>query len=479
MNAEDLKKLELTINRNVVDENVAKEVLEIIAGLPQLEHIKLENAEAWIESVTNDPSLSYFGIERVAWHAKRLGGFGGSDIGTLISDKFGVHDPFSSPRKLLLEKLMVIAPEHPTKDTLRGSLLEAQLDTVAVERLKAGNPSFRQIEPDITADEEHPWLVGNPDLVYEVNGNRVINDYKIPGSDKAKETLSGHIPFGYIAQQHHYHACLNDGQKNPKFGLIVYDFGFREAEITKELERGIQRGTFNESVEYVLDVAKRTISDEKKFGSNNIHGASMGYISLPYSQKIMDAIFEEGDKYWDMVINGDVPKYKASPKIEIDDDVLFSKAEAAMKLRGVSQRAKERADELVKEIQANVGERLPADNDKAIKVGPVGIGKPSIGVSITDRKAAVNLAKEYGISASVYRPVNDALLIKQLELQEDREDLVAAGVISTEKKNPRISFPRKGSNMEKEYASEIEGLAEGVIEPVISDIQEEQSINLD
>ena len=56
------------------------QVRKIIDSLPQRKFMKDEDIERWIESVwENEP-------DRIIWHANRLNGFGGSEIGVLVAD---------------------------------------------------------------------------------------------------------------------------------------------------------------------------------------------------------------------------------------------------------------------------------------------------------------------------------------------------------------------------------------------------------
>lgn len=185
-----------------ISESTQKEFESIIEGLPQFKNgsIREEDAIQWSENTLNaDP-------DRLVWHAKRLQGWGASDIGHLVTAMRGDFDAFKGAPRLVMEKLMKISPEAPTGASLRGLELE---DLIRQKFLKKFSAKRR---PDLHKgyhgfkSRQYTWLKGNPDDIVEINSKVFIVDYKAPGSEtfKKSEAAEG-VNFDYACQLHHLH----------------------------------------------------------------------------------------------------------------------------------------------------------------------------------------------------------------------------------------------------------------------------------
>lgn len=181
----------------------------VIKGLPQLKQLTQEQVVTWFKTVlTIDP-------ERILWHATRLNGVGGSEIGpiarffrelkadataTTVKDEFG----FGSVQDVFKHKLMQLQIIRPNSDMLRGIRLEPIAREAYIEELRN---SGHIVEIDVEAiealeayrDDQYPWLRYSPDDVLLIDGVRVLIDYKCPD----ESPLSTAVYFDYEAQLNH------------------------------------------------------------------------------------------------------------------------------------------------------------------------------------------------------------------------------------------------------------------------------------
>jgi hypothetical protein len=184
-----------------------------LSKLPQAMHIDDFDMHHWLDKIMEyDP-------ERLQWHVRRLGGFGGSEIGTLwmaLRDQF---HPFHSCTDVVLTKFLKAEPLEPVGNLLRGSMLE---DAVMrplfrmqmTKRYEAEGKTVR-FRDDLFGlfmnykdkDPELGWLMGSPDEIMEVDGKLIIIDYKAPTSgtiESLKRYPKNAAPIYYEAQLHHY-----------------------------------------------------------------------------------------------------------------------------------------------------------------------------------------------------------------------------------------------------------------------------------
>ncbi|PKM46941.1 MAG: hypothetical protein CVV05_00565 [Gammaproteobacteria bacterium HGW-Gammaproteobacteria-1] len=233
-------------------------VRALIDETPQRPYLDETAIETWIRAVMAlEPG-------RAVWHARRLFGIGGSEIGDLIATERGVFS-HSDATEIGAGKLLRYPIQPGTGDTTRGTELEpvvaakflekygAKRDTEALEHLRA-----------FGACADYPWLVGNPDDLVVIDGRRLLPDYKVPLPHNFLEIVNGGAPLCYAAQLHHYRArCERAGVKID--GLLLVPFSLKDWE----------------------PVA----------------------LEVPFTPALENEIFVVGDRFWyDYVLQGKVPE---------------------------------------------------------------------------------------------------------------------------------------------------------------------------
>lgn len=218
---------------------------EVIASLPQAEHIDENDFAAWAEALQ---AMDDF--HPVSWHAKRLAGIGGSEAG-VAEAQADVDDgvmPDSSrhmPTGLVQDKLVRRLPREPEPAMIRGNRVEE----IAAERFLEQTKATRR--PDLEAKvgqfsgavPGHPWMVGNPDLVAEMpDGTIVLADIKAPNDPTRTAERE------YVAQLHHYRRIMEAGGVVPD-QMMLAKFDYKHFAIITvpvdydaDLERKILRG---------------------------------------------------------------------------------------------------------------------------------------------------------------------------------------------------------------------------------------------
>lgn len=154
----------------------------IIEALPQYELVK-DRVDGWLDGVQKiDP-------DRIDWHALRLTGFGGSEIGALVRD-------FYSAKRVILEKLLLSLPESPAPGARRETVMEPihRIEFLAKYGLKQDKDALRLI---LAAQGEIPWARHCPDDICLTGaGQRLLVGYKSPSELSTEESLE------YKAQLH-------------------------------------------------------------------------------------------------------------------------------------------------------------------------------------------------------------------------------------------------------------------------------------
>lgn len=258
-----------------------KQMFKALDDLPQRQFIDDTHARAWIDQVVDQEP------DRAFWHIDRLKGIGGSEIGVLLGAENGDFHPFSDGRQITKQKLLLEGLTPPNGDLKRGTMMEDMAENLYFDQIaKRGAKSIltEDLKAIINAyhNEEHPWLVGNPDgIIQEKNGDIYIVDYKVPMPSQIDHIQSVGVPFYYEAQLHHYKLIL-DGLKD--FGLNV---------------KGLKLCPLN----------LKTFEVEE--------------YDVPIREELLDDILEAGDKYW----NDYVLKGRPAPLIQLRNTSHLSKVE--------------------------------------------------------------------------------------------------------------------------------------------------------
>lgn len=165
-----------------------------LESLPHLPVIEQSDANRWVEGIIR------FHKSRATWHAKRLHGIGGSEMGALVSFYRGeTSTGFSTITEVVEGKLMKRLPKFETSHMRRGNALEDLARQVFLKK-SFGSIDLAAMNALATANrlKGYEFMVGNPDDIVIINGRRYVVDYKVPN------TFSEAIEFDYEVQVHHY-----------------------------------------------------------------------------------------------------------------------------------------------------------------------------------------------------------------------------------------------------------------------------------
>lgn len=197
---------------------------QFINSLPHRHVLKDEDVARWVAHIHSDAcrhTTVQDERERILmFHLNRLAVIGGSDIGTLIATRFPdkyetdgvfVDDWFRNDTDIINEKLCRGLPESADDNHHLKRGIEGEKYAIAKTI-----QTFKQYTPDVNIDEQAmelmrsrlnhpnmPWLEGNPDLILQVAGKRILIDIKCPAAGKAR-TFQEKLNFDYVAQLHHY-----------------------------------------------------------------------------------------------------------------------------------------------------------------------------------------------------------------------------------------------------------------------------------
>lgn len=256
--------------------DITDKVWQVVNRLPHRSAIVEADARNWVDAV-----VGLHG-EQAIWHAIRLNGFGGSEIGVLVRNLAGERaDHQASAHDIVAGKLMRKAPTETSSHMTRGHENEepharrfyakygASRDIAAYEALKNVKGKF-------------PWMRYSPDdivnmpvtmlrLAHEPEGpvyasmregklNRWLIDYKSPSKVEASDAIA----FQYVCQ-------LAQG------AILCHETGI-------ELH-GMMLSQF--------DWANWSLKDDV----------------IEWSQPVGRAVLEAGSHYWDYVLRGEVPSY--------------------------------------------------------------------------------------------------------------------------------------------------------------------------
>ena len=178
-----------------------------LGRLPQAARFGAGRAEAWVAELRRQEADGALGGLTPEQHLRRLGGFGASEIGTLVGERRGERSPFGTARELVARKLLLDVPAPPDEHMRRGIAMEplireAFLRQTGAARLEALTRRVAAHNP-----ARHPWMQCTPDDFVELGGRLVLVDYKAPAEPLASLDLS------YTCQLH-------------QIGLVAEDLGY-------------------------------------------------------------------------------------------------------------------------------------------------------------------------------------------------------------------------------------------------------------
>lgn len=296
-------------------EAIARHVWRIVNALPQREAIRESDAAAWVDAVV----AKYH--EEAIWHATRLGGFGGSEIGVLVRNYQGQRADFGlSAREIVEIKLMRRLPDDDSSHLRRGRENErfhaqkfyekwtAQRDEHAYNVLKnaKGRRPWMRYSPDDVV--RMPFRLvesgGQIQLVRSSENGLWLIDYKAPSVVEP----TNKVLFQYAAQLHQ--------------GAILC------AEQGIELE-GMLLSQF--------DWANWSLKDDV----------------VVWDPDLGKLLLEAGDHYWGFVERGELPPYVVRQAWEPDPSYVEQMRDAARRyaaLAALAAAAEERAVSIRQQI---------------------------------------------------------------------------------------------------------------------------------
>ena len=352
---------------------IATRVWAIVNALPHREAILESDARAWVDTV-----IELHG-EAAIWHAIRLNGFGGSEIGVLVRNRAGIRaDHQASAHDIVAGKLMRKAPTETSGHMTRGHENEEPHS----KRFYAKYGAYRdQAAYDALKDAQgkRPWMRYSPDdvvqmpvsLELDASGayfpslrggqmKRWLIDYKAP----SKIDSSDEIAFQYACQ-------LTQG------AILCAETGV-------DLD-GMMLSQF--------DWANWALKDDV----------------IMWDQSVGQMVLDAGDTYWDYVRKGEVPDWIRTQEVtgmEAYSTEYLVAAEMFANLSALADASKKRADEIRKQILVPIdGKRLAGQKIT------FGLGSPVLVLGakqMLDREAAMKLLTEEQINACSGKAVYNA-----------------------------------------------------------------------
>lgn len=345
---------------------------EIIDKLPQRKAIKNSDIDFWIKSICEiEP-------ERLVWHARRLGSFGGSDIGCLVADFYN-RERFESifthqkPRDIIAAKLLKVVPSTPKDEApwlFRGNYFEKSILDLYVDQLREqGNKVEIDTKFHSLFDKQPipslPWLQGNIDLSLIINGKRQLTDIKAPSEASLNQSLLYGYPFDYLVQLNSYNLYAKEKMK--------------------------LRG-----VDYPVDSMALALMN---FAKMKVHT-----LPVEISPDLTNDIISIGNSFWNnYVMKGRLPESSFDMESIKSPDHLpphlieLSQELSAIKL--LSTTVTNRKDELTEKFNTLIGsENLPKESFEV----PTGIGsiKAKEEMALIDEDKLWSLLENYGIKQS-------------------------------------------------------------------------------
>lgn len=382
---------------------------QVIEALPQAGVIPVERREKWVNRVVLIEG------DRVLWHAKRLRGFGSSEIGTMVQ---GLRDPaqyfhFSSPRDVVAAKLMIDAPDGGSGDTRRGTAMEDVIRDMFRKQCRGfGRDDIMEAMSRVIIGD-HPWMVGNPDDVVQVGSSIFLTDYKCPrASTLERYQEDGSVNFDYACQLHH-------------LSLIMMETPYPQID-----DRLLVSLDFNN---WTLDIAK-----------------------IDWDEELANDILKAGDMYWnEYVLKGllpPIPERNDFDITELPTEVVGLIKDCAKELslvEGIARVAKDLSGNLKTRIQTVMSSYKLGN--KKLSVAAVNITADPVYQHDNIRR----LLDRNGFEVSNYDQENEEHIKLALEALKDcGEDLTTC---VSEDISVAITRARKGKQFDYLEACKIRG----------------------
>lgn len=351
---------------STVDEMLPR-LKTMIDALPQRSVIQDHHAERWL-SRTMEMTLNRMELEHgegnftvsdihthVMWHIRRASGIGGSEAGTVVKHFRGERGSFTTAHNLVMEKLLIMAPQNSTPEMARGvraepwvqKIYQAQTGAVTDQESLDLLRSFRW--------DKVPYLAGTPDdFVLKPEGGRRMVDYKAPSADVCADYERSGISFDYVCQLHHY-------------GVLSMAAGVRFSDMSVE------------------------VHDPRYF--------QVVSFPVPLDPALAREIAKSANTLWkDYILQGIVPDAPKPDDLRADDPDLIAMGHEAAMFKVLKDAMEKREKDLLTRI-ATLGTIM---HDKAV-------GKLAIGVAdytrarVWDEEKLISLAEASGVDLDAFR----------------------------------------------------------------------------
>lgn len=359
---QEVKPSEVSRSAVIRVDAIRARVMRIITGLPQYEIIK-GRVPAWVDAVIRTDPL------RAEWHAIRLGGFGGSEIGTLCANYLGEYTAFSSAKEIVSGKLLFAVPTPPSAKMRRGIVMEP-IHRNEFHAKYGCSVDEKSIEVLSTSPGPLSWMRYSPDdLVIMPSGERVLCDYKAPDEPHNGEIFTSYAALLAMGRLVAEHNGITIGR------TVLSEFSWEKWDT---VEHEVERDADLDSL-----------------------------------------IVEAGESYWAHVLNGEVPRFVMRNRTKAFAGVDFSEiADIARRFEAAKLLAAASA-EVAESLKKRIGDSMV---ERGIGAGTTTIGRVTAAIKerLDVEKAAVALGRDTG-AAYAHRYDSDLLVSMVRELGGDPE----------------------------------------------------------
>lgn len=354
-----------------------------VESLPQFSVIEPDDALRWAYSVDR-----YHG-KRAAWHAKRLGGIGGSEMGAIVSHYRGRrHQGFQSIAHVVEGKLMKRIPAFETFHMRRGN----ELEPLALQAyiLKTGAMLDHAAMAAIQAAKKQPgyeFMIGNPDLIAIVDGRRILVDLKAPSA------FSDEIEFDYEVQLHHYATLANLA------GIRIHGLELAKLDLPSDMSEHLTKNIHKMEPSRIAELARSLVTMD-------MPGCRIVPLQVEFKRSLQAELLAAGKRCWnEFVLQGVVPNAGPAEKLEMDTsteaDLKRYQQQYLMAKSGVKH-----LTHAAKEAQSAINVLLAGKTiqDKELPISAVTVKTPALDNSkvIAEARARGANAKEIGLDAPSY-----------------------------------------------------------------------------
>ena len=353
----------------------SNQAIKLMYALPQLPFLNDDKIDRFLKKLTylnEDPQ----------WHARRMAGFGGSEVGTLLRERHGsfTNAPgasFKTADQVVAEKLLHRLPMTPTPQCKRGTSIEALTRAAFTKKTNA-----RRFDEAFEAAGAHRTvkpMLGNIDDGLYIGSRTVLVDYK--SSQEPYEQL----PFDYLAQNNHYAAIAKSNGVTFDKGIIV---GIHAPEAMLQGLAAISdnRDNDRETFEFWADMIAK----------NKVPSVTLKMYHCPLNDQLMSLCENVVQTRWDeYVMQGKLLIPEKSLQLSEDNLMLVEKLmQDATNMMALQRITTER----LKETDAKITNLLQGVNTKALPF----VNKHPINIasrSTFDKDAAISALAAEGVES--------------------------------------------------------------------------------